>query len=295
MSYDIYFYKSKGANISETQITNYLTDNLVSKDENSYQWFYENQDTGLYFSFDQNEPEDDPESIELCESFPDFDNTHFSFNLNFMRPSFFGLEAFQFVEQFIKDLDLSILNPQMGSDPSKPTKKELFENWSETNLWASADRFDELGCSYLNTNKANEIWNYNFNKKRLQTKLGEQYFVPKMFFFKTKKTNEVITVSSWTEHIPNVIPPADYFLLTRQYKKMFRRVKDNILVSRQTLLSNFGAYFDEFEFQDCKIIHPTNAMKAKERFNSLKAEQVLADFAERLPLENLYNAKPKVN
>lgn len=226
MSYDLYFYKQKGTNLSENQIAKYLTDNLVSVDNNTNQWFYENEDTEVYYSFDQNEPEDDPESIEFYESFIDFDNTHFSFNLNFLRPSFFGLEAFQFVEQFCKDLNLFVLNPQADrEEPYKPTQKELFDNWNKTNLWACIDHFEKMECCYLQLDKSNEIWNYNFNRISLQNKLGEQYFVPKIFFFKTKKSNEVITVATWTEHIPMVIPPADYFLLTRQYKNYSELLK----------------------------------------------------------------------
>jgi len=293
MSYDLYFYKSKGTSLSEEQIANYLTDNIVGENENVNQWFYENQDTEVYFSFDMNEPEDDPESIELYESFNDFENTHFTFNLNFMRPCFFGLEAFQFVEKFTKDLNLSVLNPQSASEnPYTPSKEELFENWNKTNLWSSADHLEKFQSGFLPADKSNAVWNYNYNRTRLQTQLGNGYFVPKIFFFKTKQTNEVVTVTSWTEHIPTVIPPADYFVLIRQHKKLFRTVKDEILVSRQSILSNFGSDFDEFEISDCKIIHPNNAARIKEKFNSIKAEQTLGDFAERLPMENLYNAKP---
>lgn len=293
MSYDLYFYKPKGTNLSEQQIADYLTENLTPENENGKQWFYENHDTEVYYSLDQNEPEDDPESIELYESFNDFDNTHFSFNLNFMRPCFFGLEAFQFVEKFLTDLNLSVFNPQSASEnPYKPTKDELFENWNKTNMWSSADHFDKTQSCYIPADKSNKIWNYNYNRSRLQNELGDQYFVPKIFFFKTRQTNEVIAVTSWTEHIPCVIPPADYFLLTRQYKKLFRTVKDNILVTKQTIENNFGSDFADFQFPECKIIHPSNAAKIKDKFNSLKAEQTLADFAERLPMENLYNAKP---
>jgi len=293
MSYDLYFYKPKGTNLSEEQIANYLTENLTPENESGKQWFFENQDTEVYYSFDQNEPEDDPESIELYESFKDFENTHFSFNLNFMRPCFFGLEAFQFVEKFMTDLNLAVLNPQSASEnPYRPTKDELFENWNKTNMWSSSDHFDKTQSCYIPADKSNRIWDYNNNRSRLQNELGDQYFVPKIFYFKTKQTNEVITITSWTEHIPCVIPSADYFLLTRQYKKLFRTVKDNILVSRQTIQHNFSSDFDDFEFPDCKIIHPNNAAKIKDKFNSLKAELTLADFAERLSMENLYNARP---
>ena len=294
MSYDLYFYNQKKDNITEVKIGDYLNDNLVPVNENGNQWFFENEETEVYYSFDRNEPENDPESIELYESFIGFDNTHFSFNLNFMRPSFFGLEAFQFVEKILKDLDLFVFNPQSSSDnPHKANKEGLFDNWNKTNLWASADHFEKLTSAYLPLDKSNKAWEYNFNRKRLQIQLGDNYFVPKLFFFKTKEDNKVFTLTTWTGHIPNVIPAADYFLLTRQYKKLFRVIKDKVLISRQTLLNNFGSYFDNFDFEGCKIIHPANATKVKDKFNSIKSEFKLEDFAERVAMENLYNAKPE--
>ena len=51
MSYDLYFYKQKETDLSETKIGNYLTANLVPENENDKQWFFENQDTDVYFSF----------------------------------------------------------------------------------------------------------------------------------------------------------------------------------------------------------------------------------------------------
>jgi len=57
-------------------------------------------------------------------------------------------------------------------------------------------------------------------------------------------------------------------------------------LSRQVFLDNFGSYFDEFEFPGCKIIHPNNAAKVKDKFNSIKGEQTLKDLAEQLPMEH---------
>ena len=292
MSYDLYFYKQKGTRLSEIQIADYLTTNLVPVNEDKNQWFFENKDTEVYYSFDQNQPEDDAESIELYESFHDFDNTHFSFNLNFMRPSFFGLEAFDFVERLINDLNLFILNPQGNEEyPHKETKSELFDNWNKTNLWASIDHFEKLHCAYLPAEKSNDAWQYNFQRKIFQSDLGENYFVPKLFFFRKKSNNDVITIASWTQHIPNVFPPADYFLLSREYKKLFRTVKENVLIDKETLLEVFGSFLDDFTFKGCKILHPQNAMKLKDKFNSIKSQLKLEEFAERLPMENMYNAK----
>lgn len=292
MSYDLFFYKQKGSEISTEKISKYLSDNIAQSDEVSSQWFYENKDTEVYFSFDYNEPDEDIEPDEEFEPIENFDDTNFSFNLNFMRPSFFGLEAFQFVEEFCKDLNLFVLNPQSTSEqPYKPNTKEQFDNWNKTNLWASKDHFKEMECCYLSETDTNKVWEYNFNRHTLQEKLGEQYFVPKIFFFKTKQDNKPFTLCIWTEHIPVILPTTDYILLTRHYKKFFRTIKDTVLISRNTLLDNFGSDFETFNFPDCKIIHQDKADKIKDKFNSIQGNKDFEKFAERLGMESLYNAK----
>ena len=78
---------------------------------------------------------EEEETEDLPDSFKDFVNTGIAFNLNFIRPSFFGQEAFNFVETFINDLDLFVMHPQGDDDlPSKPSKKFLFENWNKTKI-----------------------------------------------------------------------------------------------------------------------------------------------------------------
>jgi hypothetical protein len=293
MSYDLFFYKQKDKEISTDKISDYLSNNLVAANEGNTQWFFENKDTEVYFSFDYNEPDADnqPEEEDITP-IDDFDDTNFSFNLNFMRPAFFGTEAFKFVEKFCADLGLFVLNPQADSDPYKPNAHEEISIWNKTNLWASKDHFDPMQTCYLSEEECYKVWEYNFNRRQLQEKLGDGYFVPKIFFFKKKQNNEPFTLTIWTEHLPIVLPATDYILLTRQYKKFFRNIKDTVLVSREKLLNEFGNYFVEFDFPDCKIIHPNNANQAKNKFNAIKPEKELAEFAERLAVENLFNAKP---
>lgn len=289
MSYDLYFFKRKESQINENDIANYLSLNLVEEDNN--QWFFQNPDTEVYFIFERTEIVGDDED-QMIENFKEFDNLNFAFILNFLRPSFFGIEAFQFIEKIVKDLDLYIFNPQSDkADPYKPSQEELYENWNTTNLNASSEHFSEQ-CSYLEIEKSNSIWNYNLHRSQIQNKLGNDYFVPKMFFFKTKGDNKIITVSSWTEHIPNLIPPADYYLLTKVQKKLFRTKKENVFISQENLISIFGDYFDEYNFVNCKIINPENARKIKSIFNSTTSEIKLENFAERIQIENLFNAKP---
>lgn len=294
MSYDLYLYKRKDQEISKDQISEYLSNQIPPANEEATQWIYENKDTEVYFSFEYNEPDQGEIPDEDIEPIEDFDNTNLSFYLNFMRPAFFGNEAFRFLEQFCKDLDLFILNPQSDvENPYRPNEQEQFAIWNKTNLWASKDHFNPAHTCYLSQEKCFAIWEYNFNRQQLQQKLGDGYFVPRVFFFKQQQNNEPFTLTTWTDHIPTVLPNADYILLTRQYTKFFRTVKDTVLVSRAELLDIFADYFDKFDFPDCLIIHPEKARGLAKKFNSIKAKRELAAFGERLPMENLYNAKPE--
>lgn len=289
MSYDLYFYKLPGNEISTTEISEYLSDNLVAGNQDNAQWFYENPDTEVYFSFDYNEPGGEAETISPGENIV---NTNFSFSLNFLRPAFFGLEAFRFVEQFCNDLDLLVSNPQ--SDPLqtyKPNLQEQFDNWNRTNLRVCRDYFHKGQCCYMSEEACNKVWQYNSNVQAVQNKLGEGYYVSKIFFFREKQTNNAFTLAVWTEHIPIVLPETDYILLTREYKKFFRKIKDTALISRANFLNNFGSYFVDFELPDSKIIHPDKANQVKDKFNAIKSEKKFTEFAERLAIEQLYNAK----
>lgn len=292
MSYDLYFFKRKESKLTEKEIEHYLSENLVAEEKG--QWFFQNKDTEVYFIIEKSETEIDEEETEFVENYQDFESLNFSLFLNFLRPSFFGTEAFLFIERIINDLDVYISNPQSDKEvPYKPKKEELFENWNSTNLNSSSEHFGEQN-SYLEIEKSNEIWKYNFHRNEIQEKLGGNYFVPKIFFFKTKAENKVITVSSWTEHIPNLIPNSDYFLLTKIYTKFFRKIQENVLISRESLLNRFGEYFNDYEYSNCKIIHPENAKKIKDLFNSTKSELKLENFAERIQIENLFNEKPRI-
>ncbi len=294
MSYDLYFYKQKKSTVSKTDIAKYLTENLGQNSESDIQWFFENEDTEVYYSIELNEPdEEEIDDEELYETFDEFDNTFFLFNLNFMRPSFFGLEAFEFVEKFCNDLELFILNPQSEFDnPYKPNKQELFDNWNKTNISACKENFDENECYYYPLEKSNKIWQYNFSRQKLQEEIGKDYFVSRIFFCRQLSDNKIVTLSTWTQHIPNVFPIADYYLLTREYKKLFRTVKDTVLISHQTFIENFASYLEDYKVEGCKIIHSDKASKAKDVFNGLKSDLIFGEFIERIGIENLWNTKP---
>ena len=79
MSYDLYFFKRKESKLSEKDIENYLTTNLVA--EENGQWIFQNDDTEVYYIFEKSETEIDEDEIEFIENYENFDNLNFTFIL----------------------------------------------------------------------------------------------------------------------------------------------------------------------------------------------------------------------
>ena len=294
MSYDLYFYKRTENKLHEKEISEYLNNNLTSKNENDEQWFVEDEDTESYFSIDYNSLDLDEETIEIFDKFNGFEFTHFSFNLNFLRPDFFGLFAFVFVDKFIKELDLFVLNPQTSDTefPFKPIGRELYENWSKLNEVHSVDFFTEYELVFYPIEKSNDFYNYNRNRSKLQEKLGDEYFVPKVFLLQKKSDKEIFTLCTWPEHIPTILPLTDFYLLTKKHRKLLKTVEESGIISKSVFIDRFENFFDKYEFMNCKIIHPDFAEKVKKTFNSTKFESKLTDFAERVQIDKLVNVKP---
>lgn len=72
MSFDLYFYKKKGSSVSKENITASLDKRIPREYENSREWFYNNADTDVYFSFELTKPDYGDNNLE--EAFQDFDD-----------------------------------------------------------------------------------------------------------------------------------------------------------------------------------------------------------------------------
>lgn len=294
MSYDLFFYKKQDSQVTEQTIRTYLTENLTKPNEQNNQWWFENEDTGVYFSFETTDKNDYEDFDQLFESFDEFENTRFLFNLNFIRPDFFGRESFAFVEKFIKDLNLYTLNPQSENCPDmpyKPQPNELHANWTITNNTAIKDNFSKKDC-YYPLAETNEIWNHNFNKWNLQAKYDEEYYVPKIYLIEQYKTKKIVTQTSWVKHIPNIFPKADYILMLRDKKTMFKTVEESGFISYDTFIKTFGDLLNDIDIPGYKIIHPENAEKASNLFNTVKFDVKVSKLGERISWDSVYNVKP---
>jgi hypothetical protein len=193
------------------------------------------------------------------------------------------------------DLDLWVLNPQSGVDsenPRRETFESLYADWSEPNLCVSAEHFDEFELIHLPLERSNQLWEYNLRRSETQERLGGEYFVAGVFFLGLTDERKAITLTTWTQHIPCVIPPVDYVAINRKRKKLLRTVDETGVVSYKTLMSSLGRYFEDFEQNGCKIIHPNNSEKAADAFSSLPFEIEVSELGKQIDLDHLTNAEP---
>ena len=99
---------------------------LESKTEN--QIVYENETTGVFCLFETYESEDEEEN-----DFGDIEDTNLCFNINYVRPDFFGIESFKIVDKLTEKFDLYVLDPQAEGEPLKYKKGELLKSWLKSN------------------------------------------------------------------------------------------------------------------------------------------------------------------
>jgi len=231
MSYDLFFHKP---GLTESQFSAYFSARPNFK-LGPKQAVYENEDTGVYFSFDFGIGEDDAEVNDEGEvnERPDA-----SFNLNYFRPHFFGLEAEPEVRAFVEHFDPRISDPQQeGMDEGPYSAEGFLRGWNHGNelgyravFSMQEDRPEVVGT--LPTAELDSSWRWNFNRQRYQDKLGEGIFVPSIMF--VKFGSELRSVVVWPDGIPALLPIVDGLIVGRQGfapRRLFRRAPDTCYVS----------------------------------------------------------------
>lgn len=298
MSYDLYFYKKKSSNQSEKDIINYLNNSeYLTAEENETQWSYFNEETGVYFGIDLNEPNTETEDLEIWDNFSEYENLNINFTINFIRPNFFGYESFPILEKIIEDLDVYLLNPQDEIDPDNPQKFEkgyLENQWIRHNEQLIIQHFSEFQVEYFDKEKSDYIWNYSLIRNELQENLEEEIFVPGYFLLKSKIDNQIYRVCVWPKHIPIILPPVDFVIVQKEYRKLFKKVEESGLVSIKQINEKFGNYFENFEYENLKlrVIKQQNADKIGKEFNKLIIESQVKDFGESISFDSFVNVKP---
>lgn len=286
MSFDLNFYKKGNNNVTTSEMVEFLNTIPMLESRTEDQIVYENETTGVYCLFEIYESEDNDDEKN---DFGDFEDTNLCFNLNYVRPDFFGIESFELVEKLIDKFDLFTLDPQAEGEPLKYRKGQLLKSWLKSNEKISKSYFKEWNLNYLDLEKSNYCWNFCYNKNELQEKLTEKYFVPNIFYVNKNGTVNVETLCVWPEHIPFVLPKVDFVLIQKRIRKFFRTKEESGLVRYETIIEKLGEYFENEN--DYKIVHPKNEKNIKSIFNSLEIYTTIEKYGKGISVDKIVNHK----
>lgn len=228
MSYDLYLTPAEATSVQT--LCQYFEGRpwytLNPGDDGSAQVWYENSDTGTYFSFDIS----DAASVAQEVSEDDAYDAPVAFNMNYFRPHVFGLEAVGEVEAFIQQFQCSIFDPQRDGMGSNFTKDGFLRGWNWGNLFGyrsllsatqdkdanesnAADlkqRLEEVlrenGCIVAPGEDIEGVWNWNFSRNEIQDEVHDSFFVPMIMWLQDKQTGVVSRCVAWGAGVPIVIP-----------------------------------------------------------------------------------------
>lgn len=182
---------------------------------------YGNEDTGVYFHFDWSPP--DPELLEDTEE----DEVHHdvAFNINYNRPSFFGLEAAPELKAFTERFSYIVDDPQMdgmGEDATF-TEQGFIKGWNAGNQFGvyAVMQHGDAGRSIPNLRREllTDVWRWNFHREELQAQVGDDLFVPKIL--PIELDGAIHTAAVWGDLLPSVLPAVTYLLSPLERYKGF--------------------------------------------------------------------------
>jgi len=236
MSYDLFF-KPRKSDDSAQDFAKYFSARQ-HYEVTETQALYQNEDTGVYFVFDlQNEPDEDEEADGAeVETYP------VALNLNYFRPTFFGLEAEPEVAAFVQAFEMTVSDPQDKMRNGKYDSKKFLAGWNHGNEFGYSailrdpdSRSDIISCPGAKLLKA---WEWNRNREQLQNEFGESLFVPMVMFILVD--GNLMTVAVWPDGIPIATTPVDCFFVQRKElapRRGRKRIEDQTLVAWKDALT----------------------------------------------------------
>lgn len=89
------------------------------------------------------------------------------------------------------------------------------------------------------------------------------------------------------------MPPTDFIIVQKEYRKLFKEVKESGFVSINQINEKFENYFEDFEYKSLKmrVIRQENADKIEKEFNKLTIEFQVQNFGESVSFDSFVNVK----
>lgn len=183
---------------------------------------YANEDTGVYFTFNfasEDEVEGMEDALEEDAADEPVPGLHAAFNLNYLRPRFFALEADPEVAAFVEHFGLEVEDPQTNGMGSGAYSREGFlRGWNTGNAMGYRAIRQSQGASdapplTLPSEHLERIWRWNRARGELQRQLGEGVFVPRISL--AVEQGRLVTYAVWGDAIPIALPEVERVALVR--------------------------------------------------------------------------------
>ena len=139
------------------------------------------------------------------------------FELNYFRPSFYGLEAQIELSALVTRFAPRIEDPQINGMGQGPYSGDGFlRGWNYGNTFAvgaiTASNPQHKVVT-MPTDKLLTAWKWNYNKPQLSAEVGERQFVPSIMTVAVANMPSLVVV--WALGMPVVLPKVDYVLVGR--------------------------------------------------------------------------------
>lgn len=269
MSYDLYFRKKNGQDLSLNEFSEYFSRRPRYKFEKT-QAFYENEDTGCYFIMEHNDIKQPPP--EKTETPADISPANL--NLNFVRPHIFGLECEPEVHAFVKHFDFLIFDPQNDGNSTDTYDTQAFIRGYNVGNKFSYGTILKQNAEIANaTYPAVDIernWLWNLHKAALQAKLGENIFLPTISY--QMLNGQVKSLIVWSEAIPTAFPDVD-----------------TVIVFRTSLAPSgfFSGKKNDYTIKEFSEILPLLSDKTADGFRELTSPEKAREWVKSLPASDV--------
>lgn len=206
-------------------------------------FWYQNDDTGVYCHFSSEIPFDTDPALSPGAL------SGLSFNLNYVRPSFFAYESMPLVESFCRQFNLTAEDPQ-EEKAGVAAADRLIQSWQRHNSRAvtalTHDSDQDVDLRYFPEERATAWWTYMRQKQSLESNLNEDIFVPSIFLM-AGPDNQIITMTAWPLGIPQLFPVCDFVFIERKEKRMFGERKESGLIPYGELMQTISPLLENYK------------------------------------------------
>jgi hypothetical protein len=259
MSFDLYFCSQDRSTPTVLELKEYFFASnhfqITDTQDSGVQICYQNEATGVYCDFSYS-PVDAGE-LEGCSS------SGLSFNLNYMRPSFFAYETMPLVEAFCGRFNLIVEDPQAETVRLAEVSR-LIESWRAHNSSAvgALGKEKDIHLHYLPEPQATAWWRYMSIRQGIKDAMTEDIFVPSLMIL-LSPNRRLFTMTVWPKGISQFFPGCDYICLQREKKRFFGIKEESGLVPYESVMAMVGPLCDDYEFEGLHIKY-LNARRAPE-------------------------------